>query len=159
MNRRSLLTGVGRGLSAAIMTSAGFPVGARAEDMVTLPFGNGRRPLVRYPGKRPVIQLTSRPPQLETPFSIFNEGVITPNDAFFVRYHLSNIPLSIDPETFRVEVKGKVERSLALSLSDLKNDFEPTEIVAVHQCSGNSRGFVEPNDPKNIYSLQENSVP
>jgi hypothetical protein len=47
MNRRSLLTGVGRGLSAAIMTSAGFPVGARAEDMVTLPFGNGHRPLVR----------------------------------------------------------------------------------------------------------------
>ena len=112
--------------------------------MTTLPFANGERPLVRYPGKRPLIQLTARPPQLETPFSIFDEGVITPNDAFFVRYHLSGIPLSIDPEAFRLEVKGKVDRPLSLSLADLKTGFEPVELVAVHQCSGNSRGFVEP---------------
>ncbi|MGC1859637.1 MAG: molybdopterin-dependent oxidoreductase [Methylocystis sp.] len=121
------------------------PVGARAqEDFVTLPFANGKRPLVPYPGKRPLIQLTARPPQLETPFSVFNEGVITPNDAFFVRYHLADIPLSIDPETFRLEVKGRVERPLSLSLTDLKTGFEPVEIVAVHQCTGNSRGFIEP---------------
>ncbi len=68
-------------------------------DTVTLPFGNGERPLVKYPQKRPMIGLTSRPPQLETPFSVFNENVITPNDAFFVRYHLANIPLEIDPDT------------------------------------------------------------
>ena len=30
-----------------------------------------------------MIVITSRPPQLETPFSVFTEGVITPNDAFF----------------------------------------------------------------------------
>ena len=86
------------------------PFGARAQGVTTLPFANGERPLVRYPGKRPLIQLTARPPQLETPFSVFDEGVITPNDAFFVRYHLSDIPLSIDPEAFRLEVKGKVDR-------------------------------------------------
>jgi sulfite dehydrogenase (cytochrome) subunit A len=28
---------------------------------------------VRYPGKRPLIRLTARPPQLETPFAVFNE--------------------------------------------------------------------------------------
>ena len=109
-----------------------------------MPFANGERPLVRYPGKRPLIQLTARPPQLETPFSVFNESVITPNDAFFVRYHLAGIPLSIDPETFRIEVKGKVDQPLSLSLNDLKTGFEPVEIVAVNQCSGNSRGFFEP---------------
>jgi hypothetical protein len=75
-------------------------------ETVTLPFGNGERPLIKYPQKRPLIGLTSRPPQLETPFSVFNEGVITPNDAFFVRYHLADIPLEIDPDTFSVE-KGK----------------------------------------------------
>ena len=47
----------------------------------TLPIGNGERPLGKYPQKRPLIVMTSRPPQLETPFSVFNEGVITPNDA------------------------------------------------------------------------------
>ena len=144
MNRRCLLKGVGSALSGVVLTSFAAPLGARAQDTITLPFANGARPLVRYPGKRPLIQLTARPPQLETPFSVFNESVITPNDAFFVRYHLSDIPLSIDPEAFRLEVKGKVDRPLSLSLSDLITGFEPVEIVAVHQCTGNSRGFVEP---------------
>jgi len=64
---------------------------AFALDNVTLPFDNGERPLVRYPQKRPMIGLTERPPQLETPFSIFNDGAITPNNAFFVRYHLADV--------------------------------------------------------------------
>jgi DMSO/TMAO reductase YedYZ molybdopterin-dependent catalytic subunit len=143
MDRRYLLEGLGGVIAGAALANF-TSFGARAQDVTTLPFANGERPLVRYPGKRPLIQLTARPPQLETPFSVFDESVITPNDALFVRYHLSDIPLSIDPEAFRLEVKGKVDRSLSLSLADLKAGFEPIEFVAVHQCSGNSRGFVEP---------------
>lgn len=116
---------------------------ARAADGVTLPFGNGERPLVAYPGKRPLLQMTVRPPQLETPFAVFDGGAITPNDAFFVRYHLADIPTEIDPQAFRVAVTGQVERPLSLSLADLKA-MPQTEIVAVNQCSGNSRGFFEP---------------
>ncbi|TGN36894.1 oxidase, partial [Klebsiella oxytoca] len=86
-------------------------------------------------GKRPLIQMTSRPPQLETPFSVFDEGTITANDAFFVRYHLAGLPNEIDPDAFRLEIKGKVEKPLSLSLEDLKA-LEPVEIVAVNQCSG-----------------------
>jgi DMSO/TMAO reductase YedYZ molybdopterin-dependent catalytic subunit len=116
---------------------------ARAE-AVTLPFPNGQRSLVQFPQKRPLILLTARPPQLETPFAVFNEGLLTPNDAFFVRYHLSQVPTAIDPATFRLEVKGKVNSPLSLSLADLKARFEPVEVVAVNQCSGNSRGFSNP---------------
>lgn len=136
LDRRTLL----RGLGAALASGASL---ARAEDMVTLPFANGARPLVRYPGKRPLLEMTARPPQLETPFSVFGEGLITPNDAFFVRYHLAGIPLEIDPDTFRLQIKGKVDNPLTLSLADLKA-MGQTEIVAVHQCSGNSRGFFDP---------------
>ena len=116
----------------------------RAAEEMTLPFVNGRRSLVQFPQKRPLILLTTRPPQLETPFPVFNEGVITPNDAFFVRYHLSQIPTAIDPSKFTLEVKGKVNSALSLSLADLKTRFEPVEIVAVNQCSGNGRGFSNP---------------
>ncbi len=115
-----------------------------ADDTVTLPFANGERRLEKFPGKRPLIVLTARPPQLETPFSIFNDGIMTPNDAFFVRYHLSGIPLAIDPEAFRLEIKGLVEKPLQLSLAELKGKFENVEVVAVNQCSGNSRGFFQP---------------
>ncbi len=117
---------------------------SRAEDTVTLPFENGGRPLVDYPQKRKLIRHTTRPPQLETPFSVFNEGLLTPNDAFFVRYHLAGIPQTIDPETFRLAVKGNVKEPLSFSLAELKNKFPKMETVAVNQCSGNSRGFFVP---------------
>lgn len=135
LERRHLLLGIG----------AQALLGGRvsAQD-VTLPFANGVRPLVRYPGKRPLIGLTSRPPQLETPFSVFNETLLTPNDAFFVRYHMSDIPLSIDMAAWRLTIGGHVARPLSLSLDDLKQQFTPTDIVAVNQCSGNSRGFFSP---------------
>jgi sulfite dehydrogenase len=141
LDRREMMKRATAGL-AALGTASLEP--AFALDTVTLPFdNNGERPMVKYPQKRPMIGLTSRPPQLETPFSVFNDGVITPNDAFFVRYHLADVPLEIDPDTFTLEVKGSVERALRLSLSDIKA-LPAVEIVAVNQCSGNSRGFFSP---------------
>src|ERR1700761_7589032 len=143
IDRRRFITRSGVALAALGSGTAFGSLQALAADPVPLPFENGERPLVKYPQKRPMIGLTSRPPQLETPFSVFDEGVITPNDAFFVRYHLANIPLDIDPETFSVAIKGSVDKPLKLSLADIKK-LPAIEIVAVNQCSGNSRGFMTP---------------
>ena len=112
-----------------------------------LPFERGSRPLVAFPQKRPLMVVTTRPPQLETPFQVFNDGIFTPNDAFFVRWHLPNIPTVVDLNPFRLKIRGKVSRPLSLSLDDLKREFEQVEIAAVCQCSGNSRGFFEPRVP------------
>src|ERR1700676_2984978 len=139
IDRREIMKRAGM---AALVAGLGSQK-AFALDTVTRPFDNGERPLVRYPQKRPMIGLTSRPPQLETPFSIFNDGPITPNNAFFVRYHLADVPLDIDPDKFMLEIKGKVDRPLKLSLKDIRK-FPAVELVAVNQCSGNSRGFSNP---------------
>src|SRR5438309_6969451 len=139
LDRREMMK---RAAMAAL--AAGFgSAKAFALETVTLPFDNGERPLVKYPQKRAMIGLTSRPPQLETPFSVFNEGPITPNDAFFVRYHLAQVPLDIDPDKFTVEIKGKVDTPVKLSLAEIKK-MPAVDIVAVNQCSGNSRGFFNP---------------
>ena len=143
IDRRSFLH------NAALLTAGaalGGPLGRlfAAENRVTLPFENGERELVAYPQKRPLIRLTARPVQLETPFAVFNEGVLTPNDAFFVRYHLSDHPTKIDAAEFRVKVRGKVATPLELSLDDLKRIAPPVDLVAVNQCSGNSRGYFTP---------------
>lgn len=116
---------------------------AFAAESVTLPFANGERRLARYPQKRPLIVVTQRPPQLETPFEVYNEGIVTPNDAFFVRYHLAGVPNDIDATAWRLSVKGRVQTPLSLSLGDLKQ-MDAVEYYAVNQCSGNSRGFFEP---------------
>src|ERR1700681_2422181 len=139
IDRREIMKRAGM---AALATGFGS-FRALALDTVTLPFDNGERPLVRYPQKRPMIGLTSRPPQLETPFSIFNDGPITPNNAFFVPYHLPDIPTSLDPDTFPRKIKGKVDKPLKFSLKEIKK-LKPVELVAVNQCSGNSRGFLNP---------------
>jgi len=139
LDRRELMKRAGM---TALATGFGS-ARAFALETVTLPFDNGERPLVNYPQKRPMIGQTSRPPQLETPFRIFNEGPITPNNAFFVRYHLSDLPFDIDPDKFTLEVKGKVDRPLKLSLQEIRK-LKAVELVAVNQCSGNSRGFFNP---------------
>ncbi|WP_073976451.1 molybdopterin-dependent oxidoreductase, partial [Erythrobacter donghaensis] len=41
-------------------------------------------------------------------------------------------------------IGGHVETPLKLTLESLRRDFPVSEIVAVNQCSGNSRGFVTP---------------
>jgi DMSO/TMAO reductase YedYZ molybdopterin-dependent catalytic subunit len=142
INRRSLMKNSGAAV-AALGTGITAPLLNAFAATATLPFDNGERPLVKYPQKRLMIGQTSRPPQLETPFSVFNANVITPNDAFFVRYHLADVPLNIDPNTFSVEIKGKVDEPMKLSLADIKK-MPAVEVVAVNQCSGNSRGFFNP---------------
>ena len=139
LDRRELMKRAGM---TALATGFGS-ARAFALETVTLPFDNGERPLVDYPQKRLMIGQTSRPPQLETPFRIFNEGPITPNNAFFVRYHLSDLPFDIDPDKFTLEVKGKVDHPLKLSLQEIRK-LKAVELVAVNQCSGNSRGFFNP---------------
>src|ERR1700730_11542609 len=105
LDRRNLIKRAGAGIFALCSGLRLASLKPLALDTVTFPFENGERPLVNYPQKRPMIGLTSRPPQLETPFSVFNANVITPNDAFFVRYHLADVPLKIDPDAFSVEIK------------------------------------------------------
>jgi sulfite dehydrogenase (cytochrome) subunit A len=133
--RRKLLGGA----AAATLTGGAWG------ETVDLPIVNGTRILAVYPEKRPMIVLTSRPPQLETPWAVFNEGVITPNDAFFVRYHNAGLPTSIDADTYVIKIGGNAAgKPFELALADLKSKFKPVEIVAVNQCSGNSRGLFAP---------------
>jgi DMSO/TMAO reductase YedYZ molybdopterin-dependent catalytic subunit len=97
---------------------------------------------MRFPGKIPMRVLNDRPPCLESPWSAYRTD-ITPNDAFYVRWHLQVIPTAIDTRTWRLKVGGHVERPVELSLDDLKR-MDKMSIVAVNQCSGNSRGLFDP---------------
>ena len=47
--------------------------------------------MATLPGKKPLIELSDRPPNYETPLEYLRTP-ITPNDEFFIRYHLADIP-------------------------------------------------------------------
>ena len=83
---------------------------------------------------------------LETPFEVFDRGVFTPNDQFYVRWHWAVIPPSVDVAAFKVAVRGHVNQELTLSMADLMA-MPRVDMAAVNQCSGNSRGFFEPRVP------------
>ena len=102
--------------------------------------------LVKTEGKSEMILLTDRPPNLETPLKYFKED-FTPNDVFFVRWHLPVLPARVNEDTFRLYIKGHVDQELALSLVDLKSLFEADSVIAVAACAGNARSFLDPRVP------------
>jgi len=81
--------------------------------------------------------------QLETPRHYFSTA-FTPNDAFYVRWHLDGIPNNVDLKEWRLQIEGNVTKSLAFSLPELMQNFKAVSIAAVNQCSGNSRSRLQP---------------
>ena len=100
--------------------------------------------LETLPGKKPLIKRSYRPVNYETPVEYFND-VITPNDRFFVRWHLTNVPEIVTAD-WRLKIGGEsAEHSFELTMDQLKHDFPAFETIAVCQCSGNRRGLSEPH--------------
>jgi DMSO/TMAO reductase YedYZ molybdopterin-dependent catalytic subunit len=133
-------------LSATIAT-LGSGRALEAAQYIMMPFANGRRRLAHFPQKDSLILLRTRPPLLETPMEVFDRGVFTPNELFYVRWHLSALPTSVDVDAFRLRVDGHVRKPVEITLKEILNDFAPVELAAVNQCSGNGRGFFQPPVP------------
>jgi DMSO/TMAO reductase YedYZ molybdopterin-dependent catalytic subunit len=131
--RWATAAGLGAALPAGCARRAPEPAADRADAPV------------RFPGKVPLRTLNDSPPCLETPWPYYRDD-LTPNEAFYVRWHLQFLPTTVDLRTWRLKVGGHVERPLELSMDELRQ-MEPTSLVAVNQCSGNSRGLFEPHMP------------
>jgi DMSO/TMAO reductase YedYZ molybdopterin-dependent catalytic subunit len=149
IDRRHFLTRAGAATAAAAIAGSPLRPAVAADGAVPLTPGtpDGLPSVARLealPGKKPLIKLSYRPPNYETPLQYFNE-VLTPNDAFFVRYHLANIP-EVSAAEWRLKIGGDaVERPAEYDLAALKSGFEQVELVAVCQCSGNRRGLSVPH--------------
>jgi DMSO/TMAO reductase YedYZ molybdopterin-dependent catalytic subunit len=141
--RRLLHHGAIAGLAAYTLPSA-LPAFAAPTVNLPLPGGPDERDITTaFPQKGALILQRTRPPLLETPFEVFDRGVFTPNDQFYVRWHWAVIPTSVDVGKFRLNVHGSVDRPLSLSMTDIMA-LPQIEYAAVNQCSGNSRGFFQP---------------
>jgi sulfite dehydrogenase (cytochrome) subunit A len=143
MKRRQILTGMG----AAML--AGGPAGAMEKPRWMSPqLPDGTRDeatLEALPGKQKLICLSDRPPNYEAPIETFRSA-ITPDDQFFVRYHLPAIPSMAELGKWSLAVGGDAaERPMTLSLDDLLKNFPQVEVTAVCQCSGNRRGLSQPH--------------
>src|SRR5260370_24603978 len=154
-NALKFLGAAGGGLALANWARSGrasaeVPDGAKPLESFTgrgaNPHWNSVGPYVMEPQKAPLILLTDRAVQLETPRHYFRT-IFTPNEAFYVRWHLGEIPNSVDLAEWKLRVEGNVNKPVAFSLSDLMERFKAVSVAAVNQCSGNSRSRMQPRVP------------
>jgi len=146
ITRRHLLGTAGAG--AALGMSGFLPKFSQAEAAIGeltpgVPEGVGSyATMAKLAGKKPLIQLSDRPPNYEAPIEYLRTP-ITPNDQFYVRYHLSDIP-DVKAEGYKIAVGGDgANTPVEITLDDLKK-MPAVEVVAVNQCSGNRRGLSKP---------------
>src|SRR6266581_4353790 len=149
INRRNLLGAAGAGVASGLVFPGLFGSQAAAQTPPLSPLlPEGTRAVAvldALPGKKPLIKLSYRPPNYETPVEHLHTA-ITPNDAFFVRYHLSDIP-RVDARTWKIAIGGDGANGEAqLDLDALKR-LPAYEVAAVCQCSGNRRGLFQPHVP------------
>jgi DMSO/TMAO reductase YedYZ molybdopterin-dependent catalytic subunit len=145
ITRRHLLATAGAGAALAVSGSGEFSEAAAAAELSPgVPDGIASYVTMgTLPGKKPLIQLADRPPNYESPLEYFRTP-ITPNDQFFVRYHLADIP-EVKADGYKISVGGDGASGQAeITLADLKA-MPATELVAVNQCSGNRRGLSKPH--------------
>jgi sulfite dehydrogenase len=145
ITRRHLLGTAGAG-AALTVSGLRFSSAETAGAMLTpgVPEGVASyATMATLPGKKPLIELSDMPPNYETPLEYLRTA-ITPNDEFFIRYHLADIP-NVDAKTYKIAVGGDGANGQAeITLDDLKK-MPAVEVVAVNQCSGNRRGLSMPH--------------
>jgi DMSO/TMAO reductase YedYZ molybdopterin-dependent catalytic subunit len=147
ITRRTLLGAAGAGAAAAVsgpFTKLSVAQAAGVELTPGVPQGiSSYVTMGTLPGKKPLIQLSDRPPNYEAPIEYLRTP-ITPNDQFYVRYHLSDIP-EVKAEGYKIAVGGDGANGTAeVTLDDLMK-MPAVELVAVNQCSGNRRGLSQPH--------------
>ena len=153
ITRRGLLEAAGGAVAFGSGGALAAPAGSAALQEDTRPWLSPSLPagtraeaaFETLAGKKPLIRLTDRPPNYEAPLSYLRTA-ITPNDEFFVRYHLAGIP-HVDASTWKLSIGGEVANSdVTLSLDALKT-LPAFEVTAVCQCAGNRRGLFQPHVP------------
>jgi sulfite dehydrogenase len=140
MRRRDMIARTG----AALLAS---PAVAGESTRLPAELPDGTRQVARYadlPEKRRLLQLADRPPNYESPVDVFTD-IVTPNDRFFVRYHLAGIPSAADLEGWTLSITGDaIDHPIRLKMSDLL-DLPSNQVLAVCQCAGNRRGLSLPH--------------
>ncbi len=140
MRRRSMIAGAGAAVLAsnpALPQVPGLPP--------ELP--EGTRQIARFvnlPDKSRLLRLSDRPPNYATPADVFVEA-ITPNERFFVSYHMDAMPAPQPIDDWRLALDGDAAfKEARLSWDDL-TDLPQIEVLAVCQSAGNRRGLIVPH--------------
>lgn len=113
---------------------------AGAAGLMTSGWGGGFSSVVAQENQPRLIVRTEDPVNLEFPYASLN-SFITPNDLYYVRSHFPNPEINAD--AYRLEIDGLVERTLSLSMAELRR-LPSRRVTFTMECAGNSRALLNP---------------
>ena len=93
-------------------------------------------------GKNGLTLLENQPLNAETPPELLDDA-ITPTNRHFIRNN-GIPPLEVDPETWMLTIDGFVDNPLALTINDMREQFEVVTMALMLECCGNGRAFFDP---------------
>lgn len=93
-------------------------------------------------GKDGLNELNDRPLNAETPVHLLDD-IVTPTNRHFIRNN-GHPPEKMDANNWQLIIDGFVEKSLSLSIADLKSQFEVVSYDLLVECGGNGRAFFDP---------------
>jgi sulfite oxidase len=97
-------------------------------------------PYANDPPRHPALVVrVNQPFNAEIPTELIPDNYITPNEFFFVRNHLPVPRVEEKDYRLEVQVEGKDEPLVSLSIQDLKTKFRKHNVIATIQCAGNRR--------------------
>ena len=150
--RRRLLAAGG---AAGVVAALGMPIPFLANlrrGLLPIAWGEVAEPDV-LASKSGLTVLGDRPINLEVPPHLLDDEV-TPAERLFVRNNgLVPDVGNATEDTWVVRIDGHVDRTLELSIADLKREFEPVTLRLQLECAGNGRRFFEPRTSGNQWTF------
>ena len=116
---------------------------AQAQPAPSAPAQKGPH-LLKFPGKdEGLVVLGDRPLVAETPESLLDDDT-TPTEKFFIRNNGQLPEPAADPDKWEITIDGEVDKTLKITLGELKSRFTPVTRRIVLECGGNGRSFFSP---------------
>jgi sulfite oxidase len=153
VSRRGFLGGSGMAaMSAAvggpIVFGAAMPSGlipaALAQEANTDPPAHKGPQLLQYPGKDGnLVLLGDKPLAAETPEQLLDDET-TPTSKFFISNNGQVPEATKEPDAWKLTIDGEVNKTLELTLGELKSKVRPVTRRMVLECGGNGRSFFIP---------------
>jgi DMSO/TMAO reductase YedYZ molybdopterin-dependent catalytic subunit len=102
-------------------------------------------------GKDGLTLLNDRPVNAETPPHLLDDP-ITPTNRHFIRNN-GIVPEDMDAASWRLNVDGLVDKSMELSIADLRSNFDVVTMALTLECGGNGRAYFDPPASGNQWTL------
>lgn len=158
VSRRGFLNGAGLAamsvaVGGAIVHAASMPGGlipaalaqeARKEAPAAGPPVARTPPRFEFPGKDPGLTLLGDKPLVaETPEHLLDDDT-TPLSRFFIRNNGQLPEPAKEPDAWKFEIDGEVNKPLVLTLGELRSKYKSKTLRMVLECGGNGRSFFTP---------------